>query len=77
MTEFGHVLGILEPWIHQYGVAAVFVILTLESFGIPLPGESLLIVAGILAARGAISFPFLLVSAWAGAVIGEDRKSVV
>lgn len=67
-----HVLGTLEPWIHHYGVAAVFVILVFESLGVPLPGESLLIVAAILAGRGDLSFPGLLVSAWAGAVIGDN-----
>jgi membrane protein DedA with SNARE-associated domain len=72
MMEFRHELGTLEPWIHHYGVAAVGVILTLESLGIPLPGESLLIVAAVLAGRGDISFPGLLVSAWAGAVIGDN-----
>jgi membrane protein DedA with SNARE-associated domain len=72
MTEFAHVLGMLEPWIHQYGVAAVFAILTLESFGAPLPGESLLLVAAILAGRGEISFSSLFFSAWAAAVIGDN-----
>jgi membrane protein DedA with SNARE-associated domain len=72
MTELGHVLGTLEPWVHQYGASAVFVILTFESLGIPLPGESLLIVAAILAGRGDISFFGLVVSAWAGAVIGDN-----
>jgi membrane protein DedA with SNARE-associated domain len=72
MTEFSHVLGILEPWIHEYGAVAIFLILTLESFGVPLPGESLLIVAAILAGRGEISLPALLISAWAGAVTGDN-----
>ena len=67
-----HILGTLEPWIHHYGVAAVFVILTLESLGLPLPGESLLILTAILAGRGEMSFPGLLVAAWAGAVIGDN-----
>jgi hypothetical protein len=52
MTEFSHILGLLEPWVHEYGALAIFLILTLESFGVPLPGESLLIVAAILAGRG-------------------------
>ena len=34
MTEFGHVLRGLEPWLHQYGVVAVFVILTFELLGL-------------------------------------------
>jgi membrane protein DedA with SNARE-associated domain len=67
-----HVLGTLEPWIHHYGEAAVFVILLLESLGVPLPGESLLIFTAILAGRGDMSFPALLVSAWAGAVTGDN-----
>ena len=72
MTEFHHVLGSLEPWVHEYGAVVIFLILTLESFGVPLPGESLLIVAAILAGRGEISFPALLSSAWAGAVAGDN-----
>jgi membrane protein DedA with SNARE-associated domain len=72
MTAFGHELGTLEPWIHDYGVAAVFLILVFESFGAPLPDESLLIVAAILSGRGDISFPGLLVSAWIGAVLGDN-----
>jgi membrane protein DedA with SNARE-associated domain len=70
--EFGHVLGFLEPWVHHYGAATVFVILTLESFGIPLPGESLLITAAILSGRGDMSFTVLFFSAWAGAVLGDN-----
>ena len=72
MTEFGHVLSGLGPWLHQYGVAAVFLILTFESLGLPLPGESLLVVAAILAGRGDISVSGLLFAAWAGAVIGDN-----
>jgi len=72
MMEFGHELGRLKPWLHHYGVAAVFVILVFESLGVPLPGESLLIGVAILAGRGDISIPSLLVAAWAGAVIGDN-----
>ena len=72
MTQFSHILGSLEPWIHEYGSVAIFLILTFESFGVPLPGESLLIVAAILAGRGEISFPVLLLAAWGGAVAGDN-----
>ena len=72
MTIFGHDVGTLEPWIHQYGVAAVFLIIALESFGVPLPGESLLVTAAILAGRGDISFYGLFLSAWAGSVVGDN-----
>jgi len=72
MTELTNFLGALEPWVHQYGVVAVFVILTFESFGAPLPGESLLIAASILAGRGDVSFMSLFFAAWAGAVMGDN-----
>lgn len=72
MMEFGHLLGTLEPYVHQYGVAAIFLILTFESLGAPLPGESLLIVASILAGRGDLSYVALVLSAWAGSVVGDS-----
>ncbi|MCI0598566.1 MAG: DedA family protein [Beijerinckiaceae bacterium] len=71
-TDIEHLLGSLAPYIQEYGVLAVMVILTFESIGIPLPGESLLIVASVLAARGELSLPALMVSAWAGAVTGDN-----
>ena len=77
MTEIEQILGGLEPLVHDYGVVAVTVILTFESFGVPLPGESLLIFAAVLAGRGEISFPWLLLSAWAGAVLGDNIGYVI
>jgi len=67
-----HLLGTLGPYVHTYGAAAVAAILTLESIGAPLPGESLLIFASVLAARGEISLPILMFSSWAGAVTGDN-----
>ncbi len=72
MSEFSHLVGTLESWVHEYGVAAVFVILTFESLGLPLPGESLLVVTSILSGRGEIGFVPLVLAAWAGAVTGDN-----
>ena len=77
MTEFGHVLGTLEPWVHHYGSITVFVILTFESLGLPLPGESLLIVSAILAGRGEISFAGLFVAGCAGSILGDNTGYLV
>jgi membrane protein DedA with SNARE-associated domain len=70
--EIEHVLGNLEPFVHEYGAAAVMLILTFESLGLPLPGESLLVVASVLAGRGELSLLPLILSAWAGAVLGDN-----
>ena len=72
MWDIGQFISDAEPLIRQYGVLVVAVVLTFESFGAPLPGESLLIVASVLAGRGDISFPALLFFAWLGAVVGDN-----
>lgn len=71
-AEIEHVFGNLAPYIHTYGAAAVVVILTFESIGAPLPGESLLIFASVLAAHGEISLPVLMLASWAGSVLGDN-----
>ena len=72
LVEIEHVLGNLEPFVHAHGAAAVMVILTLESLGLPLPGESVLVFASVLAGRGELSLLSLMLSAWAGAVLGDN-----
>lgn len=72
IAEIEHLFGNLEPLVHDYGAAAVMVILTFESLGLPLPGESLLIFASVLAGRGELSLPLLMLLAWTGAVLGDN-----
>jgi len=72
IAEIEHLLGNLEPFVHEYGAAAVMVILTFESLGLPLPGESVLVLASVLAGRGELSLPLLMLAAWAGAVMGDN-----
>ena len=72
MEELGQLVAGLEHFIRHYGVVAVMVILAFEALGAPLPGEALLIFASILAGRGEMSLPALLIFAWAGSVVGDN-----
>jgi membrane protein DedA with SNARE-associated domain len=72
MVEIAHLFGNLEPFVHAHGAVAVMVILTFESFGAPLPGESLLIFASVLAGRGELSLTSLMLGAFVGAVLGDN-----
>jgi membrane protein DedA with SNARE-associated domain len=72
MTEIEHLLGLVDPFVRQYGLIAVPIIITLESLGAPLPGESLLIFGSVMAEHGNMSFPLLLLFAWIGGVIGDN-----
>ena len=55
-----------------YGYLAVFAGVLLEDVGLPVPGETLLIGGAMLAARGQLSLPSLLLLAWLAAVIGDN-----
>jgi len=61
----------IEHFLHEYGYAAVSLGLLFEHFGLPLPGETLLIGAAVLASQGALDITLLLVLAWAGATVGN------
>ncbi|MEP7205742.1 MAG: DedA family protein [Casimicrobiaceae bacterium] len=65
-------LASAQPYLDQYGFAAVFGAILLESLGLPLPGETFLIAAALLASQGALGFWPLLLTAWAAAVIGDN-----
>ena len=75
--DIGQAIDHLEPFIRNYGVVVVTIVLTFESFGAPLPGESLLIMASVLAGRGDISFPLLLLCSWLGAVLGDNIGYII
>jgi len=72
VEELGQLVAGLEGFVRHYGAFAVMPILAIEAVGAPVPGESLLIFASVLAGRGEMSLPALLVSAWAGSVIGDN-----
>ncbi len=57
---------------HHYGYWAVFIGIALENTGIPLPGETITIVGGFLAGSGELNYWGVLLSAIAGAVIGDN-----
>jgi membrane protein DedA with SNARE-associated domain len=72
MPDLPHALADLAPYLEHYGYFAVFGGLLLESFGLPLPGESLLIAGAALASQGALHLIPLLVTAWGAAVLGDN-----
>ncbi len=72
MESLAHVLGAVEPYVVEYGFVAVFLILFLESFGVPLPGESLLVAATLLASRGQMPLVPLVGVAYAASVMGDN-----
>ncbi len=68
----GYYLTIFRPYLEHYGYWTVFGAILLEDFGVPMPGETLLIAGALLAAQGDLSILPLLLVAWTGAVIGDN-----
>jgi membrane protein DedA with SNARE-associated domain len=56
----------------EYGLVLLFVLVALESTGVPLPGETALIAASVLASQGHYSIVWVIVLAAAGAIIGDN-----
>lgn len=67
-----HLWSDLEGLLQTYGLWAVTGSVFVESFGAPLPAESLLIAAGFLATQGKMSILNLLALSWAASVLGDN-----
>ena len=77
MEHIGQLTADLEQFVRHYGVFAVSLILAVEAVGAPVPGETLLIFASVLARRGEMSLPALLIFAWAGSVLGDNVGYII
>jgi membrane protein DedA with SNARE-associated domain len=58
--------------VHHYGLIALFLIVMLESGGVPLPGETALIAASVFASRGDLPLPAVIAVAAAAAIVGDN-----
>ena len=67
----GFVAG-FETLLEHYGALALFVTVTLEALGAPLPGESAIIAAASAAATGKLSITWVAIAAFVGAVLGDN-----
>jgi membrane protein DedA with SNARE-associated domain len=65
--------SILDQLLTQFGYVAVFAAVGIESFGIPVPGETMLITAGVYAgATHNLTVTGVIGAASAGAIIGDN-----
>ncbi|MGW7006362.1 DedA family protein [Streptomyces sp. NPDC054933] len=66
------VLGDLAPLLDHWGYLAVGGLVFLEDFGIPVPGETLLIAAAVYAGAGRLNIFAVAVIAFLAAVCGDN-----
>jgi membrane protein DedA with SNARE-associated domain len=58
--------------VHHYGLFALFLVVMLESGGVPLPGETALVAAAIFASQGDLNIAEVIVVGSAAAIIGDN-----
>jgi membrane protein DedA with SNARE-associated domain len=56
----------------RYGYAVVFFGVFLENTGLPVPGETALLAGAALSRSGRLSLPLVIVTAIAGAILGDN-----
>src|SRR4051794_8567776 len=72
-SQEGELEHLLQGLVLQYGYLAIFIIIGLESAGLPLPGEAALIAASLYAgATGHLHIALVIACAALGAVIGDN-----
>jgi membrane protein DedA with SNARE-associated domain len=75
MSTSPHLPGIfhaLEPVLNHYGYIAVGGLVFLEDFGVPAPGETVLIAGAIYAGAGRLNIVLVAAIAFGAAVLGDN-----
>jgi membrane protein DedA with SNARE-associated domain len=67
-----HFLHHLQEFISSYGYLAVFIVVGLESAGVPMPGETALVSAAIFAGRGGLDIKWVIGAAALAAMLGDN-----
>ncbi|MCH1930209.1 DedA family protein [Shewanella sp. A25] len=67
-----HIINEMTPWLSQYGYLLLFIAIAVEGFGIPAPGQSLLIVASLISTTGDMSLALVITVAALAALTGNS-----
>ncbi len=76
-TQLPDVFGHVQPLLEHYGYLGVGGMLFLEDFGVPVPGEIMLIAAAVFAGAGQMNIAVGFLVAVLAAVIGDNIGFIV
>jgi len=78
LGEYGDwILGQIELYMTAYGYWVVFFGVMMENAGLPVPGETILLVAGYFASKGHFNIFLVMLIACCGAVLGDNAGFAV
>jgi len=72
MDFLSNSLQLIEQYMLAYGYWTVFFGVMLENAGLPVPGETILLVAGYFSFTGIFRVPLVMLIAACGAVVGDN-----
>ncbi|NAX21178.1 DedA family protein [Vibrio sp. V39_P1S14PM300] len=71
MDQINALLMTMKPLLEQYGYLALVVSIFLEGLGIPMPGQSLMIAASLLASEQVMSLTLVATVSWLSCFLGN------
>lgn len=71
------VFGTVAPFVTDYGYAAIALLVLLENLGLIVPGEAVLVTAGLFAGAGRLSLAGVALVAFAAATVGASLAYAV
>ena len=74
---FSEVPKIAEELVESYGYPLLFLLVMAESSGIPIPGETSLIAAGVFASQGKLQIEIVIAVAALAAIVGDNIGYVI
>ena len=72
MQQIPSSLQSVAPFISHYGYIGLFALLFIEDFGVPVPGETMLIAAAVFAGLGRLNIVLVIIVGIAAAFIGDN-----
>lgn len=76
-TSIAQLTGVIGPYLSRYGYIAVFFGIFIEDFGLPVPGETILIAAALSSALGEMNIWILVPIAMLAAIAGDSIGYVI
>jgi membrane protein DedA with SNARE-associated domain len=69
--------SLLSLWLTKYGSFVLFVMLSLGIIALPIPEETLMVIAGVLMNKGKLSIPLTILFAYAGTICGISMSYLI
>lgn len=72
MEEILDLGGPIAEWVRQWGYLAIFLGIMMENAGVPVPGETMIVIASVFAAQKVLRVELVYLAVVCGAILGDN-----